>query len=52
MKHLNCTHCEKPIILTPSAHERAKKYGGKAKDYRNLFTIHADCQLEIRDGKK
>lgn len=46
---MNCTHCGKPIVLVPSAKERAKKFGGKPSDYTKLFTIHADCQLELRE---
>ena len=52
MKNRICTHCNKPIVLTPPATERAKKFGGKPADYLNLFTIHAQCQLEKRDGTK
>ena len=42
---MNCTHCNRPIVLVPSASERAAKYGGKASDYIKLFTIHSNCQL-------
>ena len=46
-----CSHCGKPIILVPSAQEKAKKFGGSASDYTRLFTIHTDCQLKLRqDG--
>lgn len=39
----NCIYCNKPIILVPSAEERAKLYGGKPSDYTKQFTYHADC---------
>ena len=42
---MNCAICQKPIILVPSAAERARKFGGKASDYTRLFTTHTDCQL-------
>jgi len=45
---MNCTICKKPIVLQPSAEERARKSGGKPSDYTKLFTIHADCQLKAR----
>lgn len=43
----NCVHCGKPIILVPSAEERAKKCfnGYSAKYYRNLFKEHSECQV-------
>jgi hypothetical protein len=46
---MNCSKCGKPIILTPSARERAAKYGGKPSDYTSLFTIHSDCLIQKRD---
>jgi hypothetical protein len=45
---MKCTHCGKEIILVPSAKERAAKYGGQPSDYTKLFTMHTDCQLELR----
>lgn len=45
---MNCTHCNKPIILTPSATERAKKFGGKPSDYTAMFTMHNQCQIDKR----
>lgn len=41
-----CVYCQKPIVLVPSAEERAKKYGGKPEDYTALFTAHASCQTQ------
>lgn len=43
---MDCVHCGKPIILIPSAAERAKKFGGKPSDYTKLFTSHSDCQVK------
>jgi len=44
----NCTICGKPIVLIPSAKERAAKFGGKPSDYTRLFTTHADCLIAKR----
>jgi hypothetical protein len=46
---MNCTHCNKPIVLVPSATERANKYGGKPSDYTKLFTAHAACTVKYRN---
>ena len=48
IKESNCTICGKPVTLSPSAKERAKKAGGKPSDYTKIFTAHADCQLKKR----
>lgn len=45
---MNCTHCNKPIVLVPSARERAQRYGGTPESYTRLFTAHAQCQLDAR----
>jgi hypothetical protein len=45
---MNCTICGKPIVLVPSAAERAVKYGGKPSDYTQLFTTHSGCFIEKR----
>jgi len=45
---MKCTICGKPIVLVPSAAERAKKHGGKASDYTKLFTTHSECALVKR----
>lgn len=45
---MKCSICNKPVILVPSAKERARTGGGKASDYTALFTAHADCVLEKR----
>jgi hypothetical protein len=47
---MKCTLCNKPIILIPSASERALKLGGKASDYTALFTEHAACVVEKRSA--
>ena len=45
---MKCTICHKPIVLVPSAQERAKKFGGKPSDYTRQFTEHAACTLAKR----
>lgn len=47
---MNCTLCGKPIVLSPSAAERAAKdVTGKTADYYiALFTTHAACALKKR----
>jgi hypothetical protein len=45
---MNCNICNKPILLYPSANERAKKYGGKPSDYTKLFTTHSECLIQKR----
>jgi hypothetical protein len=42
---MNCIHCNKPIILVPSAAERARKYGGEPSDYTKLFREHSECLI-------
>lgn len=44
----NCTYCQQPIVLTPSATERARKFGGKPSDYSRQFTAHSECQIKAR----
>jgi len=43
----NCTYCKQPIVLVPSAAERAKNcsQGLTAKEYTAMFTAHSDCQV-------
>lgn len=48
---MNCTICNNPIILVPSAAERAKRHGGKPSDYTKLFTTHAKCAVEKREAE-
>jgi len=47
---MKCKHCNREIVLVPSAAERAKKdrAGNPAAYYTNLFQYHTDCQLELR----
>jgi hypothetical protein len=44
----SCKICNKPIVLVPSASERAAKYGGKPSDYTNLFSTHSACSIKKR----
>lgn len=46
----NCSICGKPVHLSPSASERARRYGGKASDYEALFPTHSDCLIKKRDA--
>lgn len=45
---MKCKLCRKPILLVPSAAERAAKFGGQASDYTKLFTTHASCAVAER----
>ena len=47
---MNCTICHKPVILNPSATERANKYGGSPQDYIKLFPTHSDCAIAKRNA--
>lgn len=46
---MKCTICGKPVLLVPSAKERANKYGGKPSDYTKLFTEHSACTINKRN---
>ena len=46
---MNCTICKQPIVLVPSAAERARKVGGTAAYYTSLFTEHAHCTMAKRN---
>ena len=48
---MKCSCCGKPIILIPSATERAKKFGGSPSDYTKLFTMHSECQVAKRESE-
>lgn len=50
MPGLNCTICNQPIVLVPSAAERAARHGGKPADYTALFTTHAKCAVDQREA--
>ena len=45
---MNCTICNRPIVLVPSATERAAKYGGTLTFYTHLFTTHSECLVRER----
>lgn len=47
---MNCAICHKPVILVPSAEERAKNdaAGKSAAYYRSLFPAHSECELAKR----
>lgn len=47
-----CRHCNKPVILVPSAAERARKdvTGKSAAYYTSLFPTHAECSIRYRDS--
>lgn len=47
---MNCTICNKPIVLLPSAKERAEKFGETPRFYARLFREHADCQIAKRNA--
>lgn len=46
---MNCSYCNKPVVLVPSAQERAAKFGGRPSDYTALFPDHAECFIKARD---
>lgn len=46
----NCKHCGTPIVLTPTAKERAVRYGGSPSDYTNMFTEHSACLMVLRNA--
>ena len=46
---MTCRHCQKPVILQPSAKARAERYGGVPRDYTLLFPNHADCVVKARE---
>ena len=45
---MNCNLCGKPVILVPSAKERATHYGGTPDFYTQLFPAHTSCTLAKR----
>lgn len=47
---MNCSICGKPIVLVPSAKERARKYGGSPSDYVRMFTAHSECTIIKREA--
>lgn len=47
---MNCTICQNPITLSPSATDRAKKFGGTPSYYTALFQQHSQCVIDKRNG--
>jgi hypothetical protein len=45
---MNCSICDQPIVLIPSAEERARKYGETPAFYTKLFSTHVDCAIRRR----
>jgi len=45
---MKCSICGKKIHLSPSAEDRAKKYGKTASYYTRMFQTHADCIIRKR----
>ena len=43
---MSCSICRKPVVLVPSAAERARKFGGAPSDYTARFPDHASCVIE------
>ena len=46
---MKCSECGRAVKLSPSAQERAARFGGVPSDYTSLFGIHADCLIAKRD---
>jgi hypothetical protein len=46
---MNCSFCGKPVVLVPSAAERAKHLGKSASYYTALFPNHTDCLIRHRN---
>ena len=46
---MNCGICGKPVILVPSAAERAKKFGNTPEYYIRMFPNHVGCELMLRE---
>lgn len=45
---MDCSICNRPVILRPSAAWRARHYGGTPQGYTALFPTHADCFIKKR----
>ena len=48
---MTCKYCNKPVVLMPSAAERAKRYGGYPSDYIALFPAHSACVVAARSDQ-
>lgn len=46
---MTCKYCGKPVVLVPSAKERAKKFGKTPEFYRRLFPNHGACEVKARE---
>lgn len=46
-----CKYCNKPVVLMPSAAERARRYGGVPADYTALFPNHSACEVAARSAQ-
>ncbi len=48
---MNCTLCDKPVVLHPTAAQRAASdvTGRTAREYTLLFPRHAECELKARE---
>jgi hypothetical protein len=44
-----CKYCGKPVVLVPSAKERAANYGKSPGYYTMLFPNHQECEAANRD---
>lgn len=47
---MDCSICNRPVILRPSAAWRARHYGGTPQGYTALFPTHADCLIKKRSA--
>jgi len=45
----SCKFCGKPIVLVPSAQERAKSTGLPASNFTKMFQWHSECLVEYRN---
>lgn len=47
---MKCKLCGKPVVLVPSANERAKSTGYPVSYFQNLFDTHSDCAIAKREA--
>lgn len=43
---MNCKKCNTPIVLSPSASDRAKNSQHSAEYYTEIFTVCSKCQIK------
>lgn len=48
---MKCTICGKEVVLSPSATERARRFGGSHHDYTVLFPNHSECVIRKRKAE-